>query len=310
MNGDHADRLMEQALIHFRHGNVPAAIETLRHCLSLDPDWAMAHALLATCLYNQKRLHAAGHEAMLALAADPTEPFAHMAAALVAFGKREFRTAWRHLEEVLAANPEHVEAYLLLAEIARATRRHQEILPILETALGYEPDNPEVLAALGEHHRGNGNREAADALARQALGLNAQSVSALVLMGRLALDRGDIQDARSHAVSALCQDPNDIGALYLLVAVKTRQSLLFGLWWRYHSWLEKMGTTRAILVLLLAFVGYRIGTVYATETDAPFLALGMSLVWIGFAIYTWVGPAIFNKQLKKELETVQLAQTF
>jgi hypothetical protein len=33
-------------------------------------------------------------------------------------------------------------------------------------------------------------------------------------------------------------------------------------------------------------------------------------VWLGFCLYTWIGPAIFQRQLRKELEKIRLQPDF
>jgi hypothetical protein len=36
----------------------------------------------------------------------------------------------------------------------------------------------------------------------------------------------------------------------------------------------------------------------------------LMFVWLGFCLYTWIGPAIFQRQLRKELEKIRLQPDF
>jgi Flp pilus assembly protein TadD len=76
------ESLLERAYTQMAQHHLRGAIETLRQVLSLDPDNAQAHALLATCLHDEKRLFAADHEARAALALDADLPCAHYAMAI------------------------------------------------------------------------------------------------------------------------------------------------------------------------------------------------------------------------------------
>jgi hypothetical protein len=44
----------------------------------------------------------------------------------------------------------------------------------------------------------------------------------------------------------------------------------------------------------------------AGDLGHPLIQGVLALAWIGFCIYTWVGPALFQKQIKRELEPASL----
>jgi len=289
-------------------GQVGGAIDRLRMALTEDPDLGDAHALLALCLLQKRRLYAAGIEMDLALTLAPEAPFTHWVAAELNLARRDFAAAERHVEQFRALAPDLPSPDRLLARCYSLTGRRAERLPLLMQALSKDPTDPETLAALASHHSELGELEQAWRYADEALRAAPENTSALVAMGEVLLKRGNIDDAREHAALALRADPSDPSALGLLTSIKARTSPLLGLWWRYAAWGERVGPTRQVVVLLIAFVLYRLSTIVATDAGMEGLANTIVLVWLGVVVYSFVGPTLFRRALQKELESVQLSR--
>ncbi len=289
---------------------LPGAVEALRRALTLDPDHPEAHALLSFCLIDQRRLHAAEHEANLALALDAESSLALHASGRVLIARRRFRQAEERFRELLERHPDHPTFYRSLAEVCDLTGRRDEMLPLLEKALELDPEGPGIRVDLGEWHLEGGDLDAAERWARQALEEEPEHHGGLVLMGQVLLRRGRVEEAREHAVWALRNHPASQRALHLLAAIKARSSRLLGLWWRYSTWMGTLGDGRAILVLLGAFVLYKVGVVTAEGFGEQELANYIQVLWLAIVAYTWFGPGLFHQSLKKELETVKLDKDF
>jgi Flp pilus assembly protein TadD len=289
-------------------GQIDGAIDRLRMALTEDPDLGDAHALLALCLLQKRRLYAAGIETDLALTLAPEAPFTHWVAAELNLARRDFASAERHIEQFRALAPDLPSADRLLARCYSLTGRRAERLPLLRQALHKDPTDPETLAALANHHSELGELEQAWRYADEALRAAPENTSALVAMGEVLLKRGDIEDAREHAALALRADPSDPSALGLLTSIKARTSPLLGLWWRYAAWGERVGPTRQVIVLLVAFVLYRLSTIVATDLGKDGLASMIVLVWLGIVVYSFAGPTLFRRALQKELASVQLSR--
>lgn len=310
MDDPRIHRWLEEAHRHLSEGRADAAIEVLRQLLTLDPDLAEAHALLAICLYGKRRLAAAEREAGIALGLAPDLPWAHHAMGLSLLAQRRFADAERHLEEASLHDPDEPAHLRALAGLYGLTDRKKDVLPLLERALDLEPDDPDTLVALGNVHLEEGRVELAAQRAREALEVTPEHLDGLVLMGHMHLRRGAVDEAREHAIWALRQDPEDLGALHLLAAVKARASFFLGLWWRYSVWMEALGERRSMAVLLGAFVVYKLAALLTDDLGAPELSSVISLAWLGVVAYTWVGPAMFKRSLEKELSTVRLHPDF
>jgi hypothetical protein len=128
-------------------------------------------------------------------------------------------------------------------------------------------------------------------------------------MGFVLLRRGDIQGAREHAAFALRSGASDPEALRLLVAIKARESLLLGLWFRWSSMLADLGP-RAMLVLLAAFVAQRFLRLALEDLHHRGAASLVGYAWMGLCVYSWVAPGIFRRMLERELATVRLRADF
>lgn len=63
-------------------------------------------------------------------------------------------------------------------------------------------------------------------------------------------------------------------------------------------------------MLLGAFVVYRLTARLAGDLGPPELASAIGFAWLAIVIYTWVGPALFQRALDKELAQVKLSDDF
>jgi hypothetical protein len=88
--------------------------------------------------------------------------------------------------------------------------------------------------------------------------------------------------------------------------VKARTSWFLGLWWRWSTWMNVLGDSREIMVLLGLFLLYRVANQLAHDLDRPGLASALNFVWLAFVAYTWVGPGMFRRMLRRELRDVRL----
>lgn len=293
-----------------RIGATDSAIESLRKVLAADPELAVAHALLASCLITEKRLHAAEHEARMALRLDPMLPDGRLALGTVLLLKRDLKGAAAELEELRRMAPGSDVVYRLLAEVEDLKGNRAEVRRLLDQALALDPEEPETLVELGEWYLDGGDVASARQRAREALTLAPTLPSALVLMGLCLLRDGQVDEARQHAVWALAQRPSDRGALALLASIKARGNWFLGLWWRWSVWMGDLGEGRALLVLFGTYVLYRFGVVALTQQEKPDLAGLLQFAWLGICLYTWVGPGLFRRSLEKDLEKVVLRKGF
>jgi Tfp pilus assembly protein PilF len=300
------ERLLERAQLQIRHRNLPAAVESLRQALTQDPDHAQAHAMLALCLHSQKRLYAAAYEARAALAHGPDSAFVHHAAGVVDIAQRLFKSAEHHLQTALGLDPGNPTSLRTLAQLYQLWNRHREALPLLEKAREADPEDADNWAALAEYYRARREFEQAEQLARHALELEPENTEALLAMGYLLLQRGDTEAAREHALLVLRDDAGLESAIYLLGAVKARRSPLLGLWWRFNAYFGAGSVTRRVVLLIGFSLAYQVALLAVTDLGYPDAASPINYLWLAFCAYTWIGPTLFARQLRRELAPARL----
>ncbi len=307
---DEVERLLRRAHAQIQHQDVFGAVESLRQALSLDVDNASAHALLALCLRDQKRIEAAAHEADLALTLAPASSLAQFAAGVVATSRRRFADGERHYRAALTFDPSDTASMRALADLYVLWNRRAEALQWLERARDTDPDDDATWADLAEHYRNAREFERAEECARRALEIDPENAQALVVMGHLLLQAGQTQAAREHALMVLQHNALHDGAIHLLCAVKARQSVLLGVWWRFNTLLSGGSITRRVVLLIGTYLAYRVGVLATGDLGYSSAVLPLNLLWLGFCVYTWVGPAMFGRQIAKELEPARLGANY
>jgi Flp pilus assembly protein TadD len=303
-------RMFRHAQHQLARGQVEAAIETLATLLGGEPDHADAHGLLAICLVRRRRLHAARLEAERSVALDPEGLLPHLAAAAAASADRRFKVAEEHLNTARSIDPESVDVEIQLAHLYSYWGRNKDAAVHAARAVALAPDDPDALATDGEIALQRGDTAEAAARSRRALETDPEHVDALVLLGRCDLAAGNTSAAREHALWALQLDPMNAGALTLICAVKARESLWLGLWWRFQSFVSSGSGTRAILLLLGMFMIYRVAAILSADAGRQDIANALQVVWLAFAAYTWVAPEWFRRTLRREMDDVRLRPDF
>ncbi len=297
---------LRHALSLMNAGHYDQALDVLTRALGEDPENGDAHAMLAFCLVGKKRLYAAELEAAHALALESENPFAHLAMASASIAARKFARAEDHLNAAKALAPESVHAYALAASLYRLWGKPVLAQSEIEHARALDPDDPSVWAQSGQLAFDRGERDIARAQALAALEIDPEHVDALTLLGHCDLAAGRIEEARAHALWALQQDPSDGGALTLFAAVKARQSWLLGLWWRFQSFVGAGSSRRAIVLLIGAYLLYRIAEIAMKQNGLVTQSSYLNIAWLGFCVYTWFAPTLFWRSIRKEMRSVRL----
>jgi tetratricopeptide (TPR) repeat protein len=230
--------------------------------------------------------------------------------ASVCFAQRKFVEAEEHFRTVLELEPDVSAHHRNLGGLYSTLDRREEAERELRQALELAPDDPDNLVALGRLELDRGKAGEAERFAHEALTLAPRHQDALVLMGRVLLRRGDVDAAREHALWAVSIDPSDRGALGLLASIKAKTNWFLGIWWRANTWLLEAGTRNAVLLLLGAFVLYRVLTQVLVDFERDQAAELVSFAWMGICIYSWVGPGMFRRELQKELQSIRLRKDF
>lgn len=302
--------LEQRAHGQLARGDARGAIETLRAALSAAPDDPDLHAVLAVALLACKRRHAARLEAETAVALAPESALGHRALGYARLAFRDLSRAAESFTQSAALAPDDPESHLALGRLHATAGRAAQARAAFQRALDLAPGDADPMVALGDLELGAGDPRAARERARAALAEWPEHEGALELMGRVLLAEGRAGEAREHALWILRQDATNAGAIHLLCAAKARRSLLLGLWWRWNAFMASLSGSRSTLILVGLYVVQRLATLALRDAGFASAAGNLSYAWLAFALYTWIGPALFARSLRKELAAVRLRPGF
>ncbi|WP_394825278.1 tetratricopeptide repeat protein [Pendulispora albinea] len=306
--GEDSQRWVDRAIEALDRGQPESAIDLLRNALTFDPNDARAHALLSYALLESRRIGAALVEARAAVALDPNLSVAHLVLGDAWLAHRKPQRAREHFDAAHRLDPSRPAPLRGLARFEAFYDRDDAAIELLDRALSLDPEDPETLVELGQAHLGRGHLDEAERYARAALELSPEQSNALVIMGHVLLRRGDVGGAREHAGWAI-RAGSRIPALNLIAAIKARESLFLGVWFRLNSMLAELGP-KAMLVLLAAYVAQRFLILVLQDLGHPRVAELVSYAWLGLCVYSWVAPGIFQRMLLREIRSVRLRGDF
>ncbi len=288
------------------YGDTQGAIESARTALAAEPDSGQLHSMLALALLAAKRPYAARHEAAIARELEPELPLAHLAFGNALLAARRFNEGLAALEQAVALAPQTSELHEALGAGYLVTRRFEQAHSALQRALEIDPENLDAMVRLGDLAWQQGQRVEAEAWYLRALASAPAHLNALVGQGRVLLERGEVERARDHALWALQQHANDEGALLLLCAVAARRNRVMGLWWRLNSWLTLGGQRRTLMLLIGGYLLFNLSSLLLTDSGYPAAGSAVGWLWIGLALYSWIGPFWFLKMVERELARVEV----
>jgi serine/threonine protein kinase/Flp pilus assembly protein TadD len=209
--------------------NLDFALQMFEQAVKLDPDFALAHAGIATIcgmIFEFRRKDQQWLEKGLgacerAAALDPQLPEAAAARARLFYSQKNFDEAIRYAKLAIERKPDCDGAYNVLGRVYFASGRFQEAADIAERALEANGDDYNVYVpfALSLERLGQtaASRRVQDRLVRvleQQLEIATDDVRARILLAvqLVAAGRGD--DARRHLETAITLRPNDSSTLY------------------------------------------------------------------------------------------------
>lgn len=181
--------------------------------LAIDPDFALAKAILATTYTNRtgvsltmnaESLETAYRLAGQAVATDPELPAVHASLGLVHMFRREYDQADASFARALELDPNYADGYGMQAWNWHYAGDSERALAGFEYALRLNPRAPfPYLSAIAEVHYSLGDLDAALAISTEALERNPEALRQRLLQGAIFAEMGRIEDAEWEVVEAL-----------------------------------------------------------------------------------------------------------
>lgn len=299
MNNDYK---YEQVWRHISQGQLSGAIELLKELLSYDPNNATYHGVLAYCLLQQFRIHAAEHELKIALQLEPGNPFFHSIYARIYFLHNKRTQALAACDQALQLDPENTDIFELKSDILLANKREKEAFSYIQKIAELEPDSVRTAYAFANYYYQTGNNASAFEFTTAALGLDAQHQGANILMGRLHLIKGDIAEAEYHAKLTIMLNPDAKEALSLFADVKARKSIFLGLWWKFNNRISRMKPLHQVGILIFGYVFFRLLSIIVFDFGYKNTSNIIDYAWLAIVIYSWVAIPLYQRMLNKEIQ--------
>ncbi|MDW8104132.1 MAG: tetratricopeptide repeat protein [Armatimonadota bacterium] len=287
-------------------GNHEQAVQMLRRALSLEPNVARYHGLMALALTNLKRYLAAEHEAKMALQLDPEDLTALIALGVVYHATGRYQQALQVLEKCIEQAPQNAFLWAMLAATNLSLERYEAAEQAARHALHLDPENATALSALAESLRLRGKHEEAERLALQGLARDPEDEVMHTLRAWAALQRGDPQTAIEHSLHALARDPqNEDARQVLLLACGSRRAWMRP-YVRLQLWLSRFRTPYRIAILVGGYAALNLLlrglSQYTTQAPAlePVLWVLIAAFWVT-VLYLIVCAIVFHRMTSKGL---------
>lgn len=282
------------AVLLSQQGRSDMAMAELRRLLTVKPDFAPAHALLAQLLAMTGEHQEALREAQRGIAADPELPFAHYAMAQVHFAHDDHEPAAAAILQAIELDPHDADFHGELAHIRHAQKRHAEALAAADAGLAVEPKNTDCLNLRSLALVRLGRKQEAQDTLDASLAHDPDNPYTHQARGFALLNQGDAKGALHHFQQALRREPTlDAARAGLVQALKSRNPLYrWVLGW--FLWLDRFssGKQRQILIGIWAVVFFGSNLLQSQGLDD--WSFRLSMVWLGLVLLTACAVPFFN----------------
>lgn len=160
---DRADLAVLFGEAYAQEGDWPAAEESLRRALQLDPQVAGAHSTLGEIFMRQGEMEKSEAELRAELAIRPGDRRSHFLLATVLDLADRHGEAEEHVRAVLEQTPNDADARYLLGKILFGRGEYEASAAQLEAAAGLAPGDPNIHYQLAQAYQRAGRRELAKA---------------------------------------------------------------------------------------------------------------------------------------------------
>ena len=213
---------IELARIRVFAGNYAEAGTAARDALVIDPNSALAHAVLAWSVDFQagqeqdpakksELLATAMEEAELAVKINPNSALAHAyyAEILIDNNITEYGRALEEAQQAMQLDPNLLEAHRAIGYVWELTGNRQQALEAYQAAMLINPNLPRLHIDIGNMQRALGDSDGARDSYLNAVALAPTSTEPLTLLVQLYAGIGEFGRASQYAKTAVDLDPTD-----------------------------------------------------------------------------------------------------
>lgn len=288
-----------QAQVLFQQHRYHEAEQPLRQALLEDPHNAQAHALLAVSLAEQKRLPEALAEAQQAIQLEPDNGDAHHVLAIVSLAAERAKDARAAAQEAIRLRPDEARYFATLSQIYLQERNWKSALEAAEAGRQLDPDNLNCINLQAMALVKLGRRDEAARVIETALSKDPENAVTHANLGWALLHHNQPQVAMLHFREALRLKPENPWARQGIVEALKARNLFYRFMLRYFLWIGRLSSRAQWGIILGGYLGYRlVASLAASQPGLRPVLYPLMLLYVGFALSTWVAYPVFNLLLR------------
>jgi tetratricopeptide (TPR) repeat protein len=289
----------ERAELLFHQSRYDMAEEQLRLALADDPDFAMAHGLLALCMLQREEFKEATEEARQAVTLAPDLPFSFYVLANVWLARNRLEDAEDAAKRAVELNPYDANLHQTLANVYMAQRRWTAALEQADEGLRLDAEHIGCANLRAMALVKLGRKTEADKVIKDVLSRDPEDAFSHANQGWTALHQSDPRKALEHFREALRLDPTLEYAQYGMVEALKARYLVYRLMLRWFLFMSRLGMRLQWAIIIVLFLGTR----FVRDAAAAHPEMGPVLwpIWgilIGFGVMTWLADPLFNLMLR------------
>jgi Tfp pilus assembly protein PilF len=289
-----------------RAGSLDSAITELRATLAQSPTSSRAHAMIAACHLDKGDPKSALASAQEALSHNHENLYAQRIEGLAYLRLNDLPKAEVALRRAVELDPESAESHRLLGVFYDSHAKLSEARSAFEEALRLDPEDGDVIASYAEFLLDKGETDNAAALIENAPDHAVSDAHLLIVRGKVAFRRGENEAARDMALWALQSDAENPAAISLLVQTKVRKNPLMAIWLGWAHFMGRFDGKTRVFILIGLWLAFNVANRTILRVTPGGVQLAASLLWIGFCLLTWIGPAVIGRMVAKELQKVRV----
>ncbi len=290
----------QRAFILLTQHRYESAETELRGILSESPSEGRAHSLLAICISNnERRLDEAFDEAKQAIAYEPNESMSHYAVALVLLRRKAYRDAMTAIDEAIRLDPLDDSYWAMKARCEFSLGRFVSMLDAVKQGLLLDPENIDCRNLLSLALERTGAVGSSLEQAVETLRIDPDNDDSHAMLGFALLQNGKHMEARHAFREAFRINPMNEQARAGMMEALSSRSFLFRIVHRFYSWMSRMSGQRQMLILIGGWLLMRgLASLGKTNALIATLTLPILLVYVSFAVLTWIATPLFQTFLR------------
>ena len=293
-------QLIQRARLLIEQNRPQQADELLRQALAMSPDFGMAHSLLAICLLQEEdRMREATEEAEQGIHFAPDDDFSFYVHALILDKRNRIDEAIQSIRQAIALDPSAASAHGLLAQLMTRKNRWHEVLKAAETGLQHDPEDETCRAFRSLALERLGRVEDALDEANRSIEKNPDSAFAHASRGHALLNAGKHKEAQIAFREALRLEPSNEFARSGMVQSLNANNFFFRKFLAAMSWLSRLSPQIQFAIVIGMWLGINALNSYSSANPwiRPYV-LPITLLYILFALMTWIANPLFNTFLR------------